>query len=65
MLAVTFRNISELADVSDYEYQVLVGGGKHVRTLETGYVKNHVRADGWQALVEKFLKEREIENGNG
>lgn len=59
MLAVTFRNISDLADVSDYEYEVLVGGGNHVRVIESGLVTGHVRADGWEELVKRFLDDRQ------
>lgn len=65
MLAITFRNISELADISDYEYQVLLGGGKRVKIIEEGIVRNHARADGWEQLVRRLLDTREVENGNG
>lgn len=64
MLAVTFRNISNLADVSDYEYTVLVGGGNYQRVLETGFVRGHHRSHGWEALVKRFLETKEVENGN-
>ena len=62
MLAVTFRNISNLADVSDYEYQVLIGGGKRASLIETGFVRGHRRADGWEKLVKRFFTDREITN---
>lgn len=63
MLALTFRNISNLAEVSDYEYQVLIGGGKAVRVIEQGVVQGHIRSDGWEKLVRKFLEERIVDNG--
>jgi len=59
MLAITFRNISHLAEVSDYEYTVLVGGGDRARVLESGFVRGHHREDGWGVLVYKFAKERQ------
>lgn len=59
MLAVTFRNISDLADVSDYEYEVLVGGGGRTWLITTGHVRGHRRADGWEVLVKKLLTDRE------
>lgn len=63
MLALTFRNISNLAEVSDYEYQVLIGGEKAVRVIEQGVVQGHIRSDGWEKLVRKFLEERIVDNG--
>lgn len=63
MLAIMFRNISNLSDVSDYEYQVVVGGGINVRVIEKGLVRGHRRASGWEALVRKLLKNREVARG--
>lgn len=59
-LIITLRNISSLAEVSDYEYKVLVGDGSPERSkvLETGTVRDHQRSEGWEALVKKFLFER-------
>lgn len=59
MLAITFRNISNLAEVSDYEYTVLIGGGDRTRVLESGFVRGHHRDDGWEVLVDKFRQERQ------
>lgn len=59
MLAITFRNISNLAEISDYEYTVLIGGGDRTRVLETGLVRGHRRKDGWEILIEHFMKERQ------
>lgn len=59
MLAITFRNISHLAEVSDYEYTVLIGGGDRARTLETGFVRGHHREDGWEVLIKKFIQGRQ------
>lgn len=59
-LIVVLQNISDLAPTSDYRYQVLVGdGGPRSKVLEVGLVKGHSRADGWQALVQRFLTARE------
>lgn len=63
MLAITFRNISELADVSDYEYRVIVGGKRRIYLIESGLVKGHSRSKGWETLVRKFLKKREVKRG--
>lgn len=65
MLAVTFRNISNLAGVSDYEYTVLVGGDNHTRVVETGFVRGHKRTLGWEALMRRFLRQRKVDNSNG
>jgi len=54
-LIVAFRNISNLADVSDYEVQVFV----NTKRLYVGEVNDHKRADGWKALVKKFVDELE------
>jgi len=61
-LIIALHNISRLADVSDYEYQVLVGdcSTERSQTLETGYVRGHRRVDGWAALVAKFVHSREV-----
>lgn len=55
-LVVRIRNISSLAPVSDYEYDVIVGGDTNYQTIAAGKVYGHKRADGWQALVRKVLK---------
>lgn len=61
MLAITFRNISGLAAISDYEYEVWV----NEHCIESGFVRNHARAEGWEQLVRRLLDTREIDNGNG
>lgn len=59
-LIITFRNISNLSEVSDYEYRVLVGDGSIERSkvLESGHVFGHHRSDGWTSLMKRFLKKR-------
>ena len=57
MLVITFRNISALAPVSNYDYEVWVtkvNGDKHVIT--SGVLRAHRRSDGWQELVGKMLE---------
>lgn len=51
-LIVTFWNISELADISDY----LVGVFVNDKRLYAGEIHGHRRADGWQALVKQFAE---------
>ena len=62
MLAITFHNISSLAEISDYEYRVLLAGGDKIRCIETGFVRGHARAEGWEQLVRRLLDTREITN---
>lgn len=56
-LIVTLVNVSDLADVSDYNYEVLVGDGTIARStvLATGRINGHRRMDGWSALVQRVL----------
>ena len=56
-LIVTLVNKSNLADVSDYNYQVLVGDGTLARSkvITAGCIKKHRRSDGWSALVQRVL----------
>lgn len=62
-LIVVLRNLSSLAPVSDYAYEVLVGdGGPTSRTITEGVVKGHRRDDGWRALVQRLLDE-EVRSG--
>lgn len=56
-LVVRIRNVSDLADVSDYVYDVLVGGDTHHKVLAVGEVIGHRRSDGWKALVQRVLDE--------
>lgn len=59
-LIIVLINKSELAPVSDYRYEVLVGDGteKGSRTLEEGMVIGHTREEGWEVLLRKMLNER-------
>ena len=56
-LIVVFVNKSDLAPVSDYSVQVLVGDGTpdHSKTIYQGKIVGHRRSDGWQALVQKLI----------
>lgn len=57
-LIVVLHNISGLAPISSYDYQVLVGdGGPRSTLLASGTVKDHRRDDGWKALVRRLLDE--------
>ena len=58
-LVIVFNNISGLADVSDYEVQVLV----NTRRIYEGRLNGHVRADGWKVLVKKFVEDLEEQDG--
>lgn len=62
-LILCLVNTSNLAEVSDYKYEVLVGDGTKAgsKTLERGVVKGHRRSDGWQKLIEKFISEKEAD----
>lgn len=57
-LILTLVNVSNLADVSDYRYAVLVGDGTPERStpLAHGTIVGHRRAEGWQVLVRKLLE---------
>lgn len=56
-LILVFVNKSELAPVSDYKYEVLVGDGTPSRSsvIAAGRILGHTRTDGWQVLVQKLL----------
>ena len=58
-LIIVIRNISSLAPISDYTYEVLVGDGTPERTtmLAQGQIHQHVRNDGWKVLVRRLLDE--------
>jgi hypothetical protein len=59
-LILVFVNKSKtLPSVCDYDVQVLVGDGTPERstTLLHRTVKDHLRSDGWEALVTKFMQE--------
>lgn len=55
-LTVTLRNLSDLAEVSDYHYEASVNG----RCIESGYVRKHNRSDGWDGLMLLLGSEREV-----
>ena len=60
-LIIVLHNISNLAQVSDYRYQVLVGDGTAERSkvLAAGTVLRHERADGYKALLRALLDDLE------
>lgn len=57
-LILAIRNISDLAPISDYAYEVLLGDGTATgsRVITSGEIVGHRRTDGWQVLVEKVLE---------
>ena len=57
-LIIVLTNKSNLAPVSDYKYQVLVGDGtpEGSHTIAAGVVKGHRRDEGWKKLVEMLLE---------
>jgi hypothetical protein len=57
MLIMTARNISRLADISDYVVTVHV----HERIIWTGKVTGHPREDGWIALLRRIPNRAENE----
>ena len=61
-LIIVIQNMSGLAPVSDYRYQVLVGDGtvKGSKILAAGELKGHMRTDGWPALVQKLLDDEAL-----
>ncbi len=58
-LILVFVNKSDLAPISDYKVEVLVGDGTPARStvIAAGSVKDHERSLGWKVLVERFLSE--------
>ena len=63
-LILVVQNISQLADVSDYNYEVLIGDGTKAgsTSIAHGTIKQHVRADGWQPLVQRLLDQHPKDN---
>jgi len=57
-LIVVIQNISELAPVSDYRFEVLVGDGTDAnsKVITSGKVFGHTRSDGWRQLVSQVLQ---------
>lgn len=58
-LILVFVNKSDLAAISDYDVQVLVGDGtpERSRTIHRGEIKGHNRNDGWQKLVADYMRQ--------
>ena len=56
-LIIVIRNTTQLAPISDYEYEVLVGDGTAERSLvlEIGTLKGHVRDEGWRKLLSMLV----------
>lgn len=56
-LIIVLQNVSALADISDYEYHVLVGNGTVAGStnITQGKLSGHRRLDGWHALVQQLL----------
>lgn len=56
-LIVVIQNMSGLAPISNYRYQVLVGDGTIAgsRILAAGELVGHARSDGWPKLVQLLL----------
>lgn len=56
-LIVVLQNMSHLADLSDYNYQVLIGDGTPdgSHTIAHGQLLKHRRADGWKPLVQRVI----------
>lgn len=60
-LILVFHNDSTgTDDAANYNVRVMMGNGTKERThdIAGGRVEGHNRADGWQALVQRFLDER-------
>lgn len=58
MLVLEIRNISQMANISDYEYEVWVTtirGTKKI--IAKGTIEKHIRSDGWKQLVRRILDE--------
>jgi len=52
-LTLLIRNISELADISNYSYSVWV----NERIIAHGTIEGHKRSDGWKPLVKRVVNE--------
>lgn len=56
MLWISAQNISDMADISDYEYEVCVttkAGRKKV--LSSGVIEGHERDKGWKELMQRVI----------
>lgn len=58
-LIVVLTNKSNLAPVSDYDFEVLVGDGttSGSMVIARGKVEGHRRDDGWKKLLQRMLEE--------
>ena len=58
-LILVIQNVSNLAEVSDYNYQVLVGDGTPSRSkvITSGTITQHARNKGWKVLAQRVLDE--------
>ena len=61
-LILVFANKSNLAPVSDYNVQVMIGDGsvERSRTIYSGEVTGHKRSDGWLELVARLVKKETL-----
>lgn len=61
-LIVVFVNKSDLAPISDYTVEVLVGDGSPARsnTIYRGEIQGHRRSDGWLELVSKLVEKETV-----
>lgn len=50
-LIIGLRNISSLAEVSDYEARIFINQHQIAGPF---LVEGHTRSDGWEALVKRF-----------
>jgi hypothetical protein len=55
VLIVALRNISDLADVSDYDFEVYINRTR----IASGTVRGHERARGWAALLKLLAEQAE------
>lgn len=61
-LIVVLTNVSNLAPISDYHYEVSIGDGMAAgsKTIAYGTIEGHVREDGWQHLVQTLLNKERV-----
>lgn len=57
MFYITAGNVSNLAEISDYEVEAGIAGRNGRKPIWNGKVKGHRRADGWIVLLEQILKQ--------
>lgn len=65
-LIIVIQNVTELREISDYKYEVLVTvrnavtGAIGERAIAAGEVKQHPRIEGWEALLQRLLDQRTL-----